>query len=75
MVGLLEGKYDPALHIKSKSYTNRPAIPGDSVTFQCCSDFILAAPGVSVCRNDGHWEPDPQELQCINRTTVHGKLV
>ena len=75
MVDLLDEKYDPALQTKSMSYTNRPAIPGDSITFQCSSDLVLVGPGLSVCMDDGHWEPDPQELECINRTLVHGEFV
>ena len=75
MVDPLDGKYDPALQIKSMSHTNRPAIPGDNVTFQCSSDFVLAVSGLSVCMDDGHWEPDPRELECISRTLIHGEFV
>ena len=76
LVELLNGKYDPALHIKSMSFTNRPAIPGDNATFQCCSNLVLAIPGLSVCTDDGHWEPDPREMECFNRTfnLVNGEL-
>ena len=76
---LFNGNYDPALHIKNMSNINRPAIPGDNVTFQCCSNLVLnlaghAIPGLSVCRNDGSWHPDPREMECINRTLVNGEL-
>ena len=58
--------YDPASEIESTSYTNRPAIPGDSITFQCSSGLVLSfGPSSSLCTDDGHWEPDPQELECV----------
>lgn len=66
LVELFDGEYDPALQIKSMSYTNRPAIAGDNVTFKCCSNLVLAVPGLSMCTNDGHWQPDPREMECIN---------
>ena len=63
-----EGIYDPALQVKnmSLSYMNRPALSGDSVTFQCSSGLILVGPSSSMCTDDGQWVPDPQRFKCVN---------
>ena len=68
MTELVDGCYDPALQVMSKSYMNRPAISGDSITFECSSGLVLAGPSLSMCTDDGQWEPDPQELRCVNRS-------
>ena len=63
---MMESIYDPALQVKNMNYMNRPALSGDSITFQCSSGLVLAGPSSSMCTDDGQWIPHPWELKCVN---------
>ena len=47
-------------------YTN-PALEGTSIDLKCPPGLILVSPNVSICMQNGEWEPDFEEVEC------HGK--
>ena len=66
MTEVVDDSYTLGLHVVSKSYINRPALSGDSITFQCCSGLVLVGSSSSMCTDDGQWLPHPWELKCVN---------
>ena len=43
-----------------------PAIAGDYITFTCPSGLVLNGSNSSMCVENGEWEPDPREVNCIS---------
>ena len=45
---------------------NTPAIEGTNVTFSCNdSQLLLEGPNSSTCMENGKWEPDSRNVECI----------
>ena len=45
---------------------NSPAIEGTNVTFSCNdSQLLLEGPDSATCMENGKWEPDPRNVECI----------
>ena len=42
-----------------------PVLEGQNIIFTCPSGQILNGSITSTCMENGEWEPDPQEVQCI----------
>ena len=46
---------------------DNPPIEGQFITYKCPPGFILTGPNVSVCTENGEWEPDPGQVDCIGK--------
>ena len=60
--------YPPQQHpvvLVSGSQDSHPLIEGQYITYTCPSGFVLTGPNASVCTENGEWEPDPGEVDCI----------
>ena len=44
---------------------NSPLTEGQFITYTCEPGFILTGPNASVCTENGEWEPNPGEVDCI----------
>jgi hypothetical protein len=43
-----------------------PALEGSSVTLECISPHLVhMGPNITTCMENGEWEPDPREVNCI----------
>jgi hypothetical protein len=43
-----------------------PALEGTSVTLECISpNLVHVGPNITTCMENGEWEPDPREANCI----------
>ena len=42
-----------------------PALSGRSIKFSCPSGMALTGPNVAICMENGEWEPDPSNIECI----------
>jgi hypothetical protein len=47
------------------SLDNDPAVVGTNATFSCLPGQGFTGPIVSTCVENGEWEPDPQDVECI----------
>ena len=41
-----------------------PALEGTSVIFGCPSGLILLGSNISICMENGQWNPDPANFAC-----------
>ena len=43
-----------------------PEVIGTIITFSCSPGLglVLEGPNISVCMENGEWEPDPMEVEC-----------
>ena len=46
-----------------------PHRKGQFITYTCPPGFILDGSNISVCNENGEWEPDPGVLDCIGDNT------
>jgi hypothetical protein len=44
---------------------DNPHREGQFIIYTCPPGFVLTGPNASVCTENGEWEPDPRELDCI----------
>ena len=44
-----------------------PPIEGQFLTYTCPPGFVLTGPNVSVCTENGEWEPDPGQVDCMGK--------
>ena len=44
---------------------NQPAIVGASATFTCPPTHVLIGPNTTTCMENGEWEPDPRQVECV----------
>ena len=52
-----------------------PALEGDNVTFSCPFGLQINGSNVSICVENGKWEPNPREVECIGTCifcSMHG---
>jgi hypothetical protein len=42
-----------------------PHREGQFIMYTCPTGFVLNGSNASVCTENGEWEPDPRELDCI----------
>jgi hypothetical protein len=43
-----------------------PALEGTSVILECISPYLVhRGPNITTCMENGEWEPDPREVNCI----------
>ena len=41
-------------------------LEGTTMTLNCLSGLILTGSNTSKCTENGEWEPDPWEVECVN---------
>ena len=41
------------------------ALEGTTMTLNCLPDLVLVGSNTSTCTENGEWEPDPSEVECI----------
>jgi hypothetical protein len=52
-------------NIRAIGYSD-PALEGSSVTLECSSpNLVHMGPNITTCMENGEWEPDPREVNCI----------
>ena len=44
---------------------NDSALVGTNATFNCLPGQVFSGPIMSTCTENGEWEPDPQQVECI----------
>ena len=54
----------------SVSLDNDPALVGTNATFSCFPGQIFSGPYKSTCMENGEWDPDPRELECIGKQHI-----
>ena len=42
----------------------QPALEGTAVSFSCPPGLMLNRPNMTICMENGEWEPDPREVKC-----------
>ena len=47
------------------SLNNDPALVGTNATFNFLPGQVFSGPIMSTCTENGDWEPDPQQVECI----------
>ena len=55
--------HDPVVMVSGSQ--DSPPIEGQIITYTCPTGFILDGSNMSVCNENGEWEPDPGVLDCI----------
>ena len=58
--------HDPVMVSGSQESLRRE---GQFITYTCPTGFILDGSNMSVCNENGEWEPDPGVLDCIGDNT------
>ena len=47
---------------------NDSALVGTNATFECLSGLAFSGPSyISTCMENGEWEPDPSQIECIGK--------
>ena len=41
-----------------------PALEGENITFTCPTGAMLTGSNMSICVENGEWEPDPRDVEC-----------
>ena len=49
---------------------NVPALAGTNATFSCLPGLIFRGPHRSTCIENGEWEPDPRNVECIGEQII-----
>ena len=55
---------EPPVTVYAESQDS-PPIEGQLITYTCPTGFVLTGSNVSVCTENGEWEPDPGQVDCI----------
>ena len=50
------------------SLDSDPAHVGTDATYSCLPEQMLSGPIMSTCVENGEWEPDPREVDCIGKS-------
>ena len=49
-----------------------PPVMDTNATFSCLPGLVLRGPYISACMENGEWEPDPKEVECLGEIyTIH----
>ena len=48
-----------------------PPVMDTNATFSCLSGLVLRGPYMSTCMENGEWEPDPREVECLGKTLLY----
>ena len=65
---------NPSTHFNDESvtvdgyddYDSKPATENTNVTFLCPPGLTLIGPNSTLCKRNGEWEADLEELKCNN---------
>ena len=52
-----------------------PHMEGQFITYTCPPGFVLSGPNVSECTENGRWEPDPGQVDCIGDNADNGAII
>ena len=61
--------------LKVTDYSGPPALEGTTVNFHCSSGLVLIGNTSATCNAQGQWEPDPNELTCIDGKAVYCNII
>ena len=65
--------HDPVVMISGSQES--PHREGQVITYTCPTGFILDGSNMSVCNENGEWEPDPGELDCIGDNAYNSAML
>ena len=52
-----------------------PYLVGTNATFSCLTEQEFSGQHTSTCMQNGEWEPDPREVNCIGKPRILGSIV
>ena len=47
-----------------------PSLEGNTVNYTCYPGVKLTGPNMSTCMENGNWEPDPRNVNCIGEFMI-----
>jgi hypothetical protein len=64
---------DPTVEVRNSVQVmgyGEPVLEGMNITFLCPSNYLLMGinNNMSMCTENGEWEPDPKDVECIGKT-------
>ena len=54
---------------------NDPALVGTNATFICLPGLAFSGSHKSTCMENGEWEPDPREVECIGTLCLNNIII